>query len=82
MREYSDICGAESKSEAFEYTLNFDLDGNGHSGRLYRLFHSRSLLLKQIVFLGMARRAITEMASRCAHISEDGGLSGSGTLLK
>jgi len=40
----------EPKGEAFKYTLAFDLDGNGHSGRFYRLLNSRSLPLKQTAF--------------------------------
>ena len=40
----------DERAESFRYTLNFDLDGNGHSGRFYRLLNSRSLPLKQTVF--------------------------------
>jgi len=40
----------DKRAESFKYTLNFDLDGNGHSGRFYRLLNSRSLPLKQTVF--------------------------------
>jgi hypothetical protein len=50
IRDYFKIYNAEPRREAFEYTLTFDLDGNGHSGRFYRLLNSRSLPLKQTVF--------------------------------
>jgi hypothetical protein len=50
IREYFQIHGEEPREEAFKYTLTFDLDGNGHSGRFYRLLNSRSLALKQTVF--------------------------------
>jgi hypothetical protein len=50
IQEYFDIREPEPRSEAFKYTLVFDLDGNGHSGRFYRLLTSRSLPLKQTVF--------------------------------
>lgn len=40
----------DPRSEGFKYTLAFDLDGNGHSGRFYRLLNSWSLPLKQTVF--------------------------------
>jgi hypothetical protein len=50
VRAYFKIHDAEPRSEAFRYTLAFDLDGNGHSGRYYRLLNSRSLPLKQTVF--------------------------------
>ena len=45
-----DIHEPDDRSESFKYTLNFDLDGNGHSGRFYRLLNSRSLPLKQTIF--------------------------------
>jgi hypothetical protein len=45
-----DIHEPDERAESFQYTLNFDLDGNGHSGRFYRLLNSRSLPLKQTVF--------------------------------
>jgi hypothetical protein len=45
-----DIHEPDERAESFKYTLNFDLDGNGHSGRFYRLLNSRSLPLKQTVF--------------------------------
>lgn len=44
-----DMHEPDPRSEAFKYTLNFDLDGNGHSGRFYRLLNSQSLPLKQTV---------------------------------
>jgi hypothetical protein len=50
IRAYFDIHDVEPRREAFRYTLTFDLDGNGHSGRYYRLLNSRSLPLKQTVF--------------------------------
>ncbi|GAB7336705.1 hypothetical protein MBLNU13_g10371t1 [Cladosporium sp. NU13] len=50
VRAYFDIHDVEPRREAFRYTLTFDLDGNGHSGRFYRLLNSRSLPLKQTVF--------------------------------
>jgi hypothetical protein len=50
IREYFQIQDEEPREEAFKYTLTFDLDGNGHSGRFYRLLNSRSLPLKQTVF--------------------------------
>jgi hypothetical protein len=50
IRKYFKIYDVEPKREAFKYTLTFDLDGNGHSGRFYRLLNSRSLPLKQTVF--------------------------------
>jgi hypothetical protein len=50
MRDYFKIYDVESRREAFKYTLTFDLDGNGHSVRFYRLLNSRSLPLKQTVF--------------------------------
>lgn len=50
IRSYFDIRTAAPRNESFKYTLNFDLDGNGHTGRFYRLLNSRSLPLKQTVF--------------------------------
>lgn len=50
IRDYFKIYDVESRREAFQHTLTFDLDGNGHSGRFYRLLNSRSLPLKQTVF--------------------------------
>jgi hypothetical protein len=50
IRGYFQIHDEEPREEAFKYTLAFDLDGNGHSGRFYRLLKSRSLPLKQTVF--------------------------------
>jgi hypothetical protein len=50
IREYFQIHDEELREEAFKYTLTFDLDGNGHSGRFYRLLNSRSLPMKQTVF--------------------------------
>ena len=50
IREYFPMHGQDPKNEPFRYTLAFDLDGNGHSGRFYRLLSSRSLPLKQTVF--------------------------------
>lgn len=50
IREYFHIVDPEPREEAFKYTLTFDLDGNGHSGRYYRFLNSRSLPLKQTVF--------------------------------
>jgi hypothetical protein len=50
VRAYFDIHPAAPSNESFKYTLNFDLDGNGHSGRFYRLLNSASLPLKQTVF--------------------------------
>ena len=50
IRDYFKVNDVESRREAFKYTLTFDLDGNGHSGRFYRLLNSRSLPLKQTVF--------------------------------
>jgi hypothetical protein len=50
VRAYFKIYDVEPRKEAFRYTLAFDLDGNGHSGRFYRLLNSRSLPLKQTVF--------------------------------
>ena len=50
IRGYFKIHEMESREAAFRYTLTFDLDGNGHSGRFYRLLNSRSLPLKQTVF--------------------------------
>lgn len=44
-----DIQEPDEREEAFKYTLTFDLDGNGHSGRFYRLLNSHSLPLKQTV---------------------------------
>lgn len=44
-----DIHEPDPRAEAFRYTLAFDLDGNGHSGRFYRLLNSHSLPLKQTV---------------------------------
>lgn len=49
VRKHFDIHEADLREEAFKYTLTFDLDGNGHSGRFYRLLNSRSLPLKQTV---------------------------------
>ena len=49
IRAYFDIHPAQPRNESFKYTLNFDTDGNGHSGRFYRLLESRSLPLKQTV---------------------------------
>lgn len=50
IHEYFQIHDEEPREEAFRYTLTFDLDGNGHSGRFYRLLNSHSLPLKQTVF--------------------------------
>lgn len=50
IHDYFQIHDEEPREEAFKYTLTFDLDGNGHSGRFYRLLNSRSLPLKQTVF--------------------------------
>jgi hypothetical protein len=50
IREYFPMHGQDPKNEPFKYTLAFDLDGNGHSGRFYRLLSSWSLPLKQTVF--------------------------------
>jgi len=50
IKEYFQIHDEEPREEAFKYTLTFDLDGNGHSGRFYRLLNSHSLPLKQTVF--------------------------------
>jgi hypothetical protein len=50
IRKYFQIHEKEHREEAFKYTLTFDLDGNGHSGRFYRLLNSFSLPLKQTVF--------------------------------
>jgi hypothetical protein len=50
INEYFQIHDEEPREEAYKYTLTFDLDGNGHSGRFYRLLNSRSLPLKQTVF--------------------------------
>ena len=50
IRGYFQIHDEEPREEAFKYTLTFDLDGNGHSGRFYRLLNSHSLPLKQTVF--------------------------------
>ena len=50
IRGYFHVHDEEPREEAFKYTLTFDLDGNGHSGRFYRLLNSRSLPLKQTVF--------------------------------
>ena len=50
IREYFPIHSPDPKNEPLKYTLAFDLDGNGHSGRFYRLLSSRSLPLKQTVF--------------------------------
>lgn len=33
IRYYFDICPADPRNESLKYTLDFDLDGNGHSGR-------------------------------------------------
>lgn len=44
-----DMHEPDERAESFKYTLNFDLDGNGHSGRFYRLLNSRSLPFKQTV---------------------------------
>jgi hypothetical protein len=33
VRAYCNIQDVEPRKEAFRYTLTFDLDGNGHSGR-------------------------------------------------
>lgn len=49
VRQHFSIHEPDSREEAFKYTLTFDLDGNGHSGRFYRLLNSRSLPLKQTV---------------------------------
>lgn len=38
------------RGEALRYSLALDVDGNGHSGRFYRLLASRSLPLKMTVF--------------------------------
>jgi hypothetical protein len=38
------------RDEGSQYTLVFDTDGNGHSGRYYRLLMSHSLPLKQTIF--------------------------------
>ena len=48
--EYFDVHEGDPRSKALEYTLTFDLDGNGHSARFYRFLESRSLPLKQTVF--------------------------------
>ncbi|EME88538.1 glycosyltransferase family 90 protein, partial [Pseudocercospora fijiensis CIRAD86] len=40
----------DPRSESFKYPLNFDLDGNGHWARFYRLLAFNSLPLKQTVF--------------------------------
>ncbi|KAF7188741.1 Beta-1,2-xylosyltransferase 1 [Pseudocercospora fuligena] len=50
VRDYFGVHEADPRSESFKYTLNFDLDGNGHSARFYRLLASNSLPLKQTVF--------------------------------
>ncbi|GAB7335604.1 hypothetical protein MBLNU13_g07933t2 [Cladosporium sp. NU13] len=50
IHEYFQIHDEEPREEAFKYTLTFDLDGNGHSGRFYRLLNSHSLPLKQTAF--------------------------------
>ena len=50
IRAYFPIHAPEPRNSSFKYTLNFDIDGNGHSGRFYRLLNSRSLPLKQTVF--------------------------------
>ena len=50
IHEYFKIHDEEPREEAFKYTLTFDLDGNGHSGRFHRLLNSHSLPLKQTVF--------------------------------
>jgi pimeloyl-ACP methyl ester carboxylesterase len=50
IRDYFKIYDVEPRKRAFEYTLAFDLDGNGRSERFYRLLNSRSLPVKQTVF--------------------------------
>lgn len=50
IRDYFQIHDEDPRAEAFKYTLTFDLDGNGHSARFYRLLNSHSLPLKQTVF--------------------------------
>lgn len=50
IRAHFEIHDVEGREEAFKYALTFDLDGNGHSGRFYRLLKSQSLPLKQTVF--------------------------------
>lgn len=45
-----DIHDPDPKGEGLKYTHNFDIDGNGHSGRFYRLLNSWSLPLKQTIF--------------------------------
>ncbi|EME41584.1 glycosyltransferase family 90 protein [Dothistroma septosporum NZE10] len=50
VREYFDIHEGDPPGETSKYTLNFDSDGNGHSGRYYRLLASYSLPLKSTVF--------------------------------
>ncbi|KXT11646.1 hypothetical protein AC579_7036 [Pseudocercospora musae] len=49
-KQYFGLHVSDARSDALKYTLAFDLDGNGHSGRYYRLLESRSLPLKQTVF--------------------------------
>jgi hypothetical protein len=50
IRAYFAVHAPEPKNEGLKYSLNFDLDGNGHSERFYRLLNSRSLPLKQNFF--------------------------------
>lgn len=50
IRSYYNVQESDPRNESLKYTLNFDTDGNGHSGRYYRLLNSRSLPLKQTVF--------------------------------
>lgn len=49
-KKYFGLHVPDTRGEALQYTLTFDLDGNGHSGRYYRLLESTSLPLKQTVF--------------------------------
>lgn len=48
--EYFTIHPHDSEDEGTKHTLVFDVDGNGHSARYYRLLMSSSLPLKQTVF--------------------------------
>ena len=48
--QYFDVGDGESFDEALKYKLLMDLDGNGFSGRYYRLLKSNSCVLKSTLY--------------------------------
>ncbi len=52
-REAFDVDEEEHKdqlSKSYQYKFNLDIDGNGFSGRFYRLLHSKAVPVKQTIF--------------------------------